>query len=266
MAPDFAEAVDQARRREVFAALVAYGRELEAQGVAQVGGGFTGREDADTLLQEDPNAFLLGVLFTQGIPAERAWAGPWEFKQRLGTLDLHALASDQDAVAAAFQSPPMLHRFKNTLPKWISAAAARLLAEWDGDAATIWPAGTPIAVVGERLSRFDGIGRKKAAMATQILMRHFRVALVGLESGQVAYDIHVRRVFLRSGLALEDSLAAIEQAAREGAPESPGVLDIAAWLVGRETCRPRNPDCDRCRLGGPCPRLVSINPKGVGAR
>ncbi|MCL5886844.1 MAG: hypothetical protein M1617_00850 [Actinobacteria bacterium] len=266
MAPDFADAAGEVSRHAVFEALIAYGRELEAQGVAQVGSGFTGRKDPDALLQEDPNAFLLGVLFTQGIPAERAWAGPWELKQRLGTLDLHVLASDPEAVAAAFQTPPMLHRFKNTLPKWISAAAARLLAEWGGDAAAIWPDGTSMAVVSERLSRFDGIGRKKAAMATQILMRHFRVDLAGLESGQVAYDIHVRRVFLRSGLAHEDSLAAIEQAAREGAPESPGVLDIAAWLVGRETCRPRNPDCDRCRLGGPCPRLVSITPRGVGAR
>ena len=61
--------------------LLAYGRELEAQGAAQVGESFSGIPEADALLEEDPNAFLLGVLFTQGIPAERAWSGPYLLKQ-----------------------------------------------------------------------------------------------------------------------------------------------------------------------------------------
>ena len=246
--------------------LVAYGRELEAVGAAQVGGSFSGDPDADELLREDPNALLLGILFTQGIPAERAWAGPRELKRRLGHLELTRLADEPMAVREAFQRPPMLHRFKNTLPGWVSEAAAKLLAEYGGDASRIWAPGSHVLDVTERLAAFPGIGRKKSVMAVQILTRHFGVDLEGLECGQVAYDVHVRRVFLRTGLAEEDSPHVIEAAAASLCPASPGTLDLAAWLIGRETCRPKAPRCDECRLGDVCPRRVWLNPRGVGVR
>lgn len=246
--------------------LLAYGRELEALGAAQVGGSFTGDPVADALLQSSPNAFLIGVLFTQGIPAERAWSGPAALLSRLGTLDPRYLADHESEVAAAVQQPPMLHRFKNVVPRWISAAGRRLCECYDGNAGAIWPAGDHVLDVTERLSAFPGVGRKKAVMATEILVRHFGVELAGRECGQVAYDVQVRRVFLRSGLVREDTVEAIEAAARAASPEAPGVLDLATWLVGRDWCRPRAPLCDACRLGSVCPRLVDRVVAGVGAR
>lgn len=252
-------------RRAVAVELVAYGRELEAAGAAQVGDSFSGDQDADALLAANPAAFLIGVLFTQGIPAERAWAGPYLLRERLGHLDLERLAAEPDAVREAVQRPPMLHRFKNMLPRWISAAADRVLSEWGGDAAAIWTPGTHVLEVTERLSSFDGIGRKKAVMAVGILTRHFGVELAGVECGQVAYDVQVRRVFLRSGLAEADTPEAIEAAAAAVCPDSPGTLDLAAWLIGRQTCRPKRPLCEECRLGKVCPRCVWLTPEGVGA-
>ena len=103
-------------------------------------------------------------------------------------------------------------------------------------------------------------------MAVEILTRYFGVRLEGRECGQVAYDVQVRRVFLRSGLVERDSREAIEEAAALACPEAPGTLDLPAWLVGRETCRPKRPQCDTCRLAEVCPRLVGLNPDGVGVR
>jgi endonuclease-3 len=252
--------------RSVASELLAYGRELESQGAAQVGGGFTSLDPANALLESSANAFLLGTLFTQGIPAERAWAGPYLLLERFGTLDLEYLARHEDAVRDAVQQPPMLHRFKETLPRWISSAARRLLADYGGDASRIWPAGDHVLDVTERLTAFDGVGRKKAVMAVEILTRHFGVALKGRECGQVAYDVQVRKVFLRSGLVDVDSRDAIEAAATAACPQAPGTLDLPAWLIGRETCRPKAPRCDLCRLDAVCPRLVDRTPVGVGAR
>ncbi len=246
--------------------LVAYGRELEAQGAAQVGESFTGDTAADALLSDDPNAFLLGVLFTQGIPAERAWAGPYLLKQRLGHLDLVRLAEEPRCVVEAVQLHPMLHRFKNTLPRWISSAAVRIVAEYGGDASRIWAPRTHVLDVTERLAAFDGIGRKKSVMAVGILERYFGAQLEGRECGQAAYDVHVRRVFLRAGLIEKDTLQAVEAAAAGLCPESPFTVDLATWLVGRETCRPRAPRCEMCRLGSVCPRRTWLNVDGVGAR
>jgi len=253
-------------RRDVERELIAYGRELADAGAAQVGGSFTGRADADALLQRSANAFLIGVLFTQGIPAERAWAGPFLLEQRLGTLDLAWIAEHPEAVREAIQRAPMLHRFKETLPRWVVAAAQRVIAEYGGDASRIWPEGAHVLDVTERLSAFSGIGRKKSVMAVEILTRHFGVGLVGREYGQVAYDIQVRRVFLRTGLVESDTLEAVEAAAAHAAPDSPGLLDLPAWLIGRQTCRPRVPLCDACRLGAVCPRLTWLSPEGVGVR
>jgi endonuclease-3 len=254
------------RAREVADELAAYGVELEAVGAAQIGGSFTTDPAANELLEHSPGAFLLGVLFTQGIPAERAWAGPYLLSERLGTLDLTFLVQNPEAVREAVQQAPMLHRFKETLPVWICSAAERLLAEYDGDATRIWPAGDDVVAVTERLIAFAGIGRKKAVMATEIVMRHFGVELVGRERGQVAYDVQVRRVFLRTGLVDVDSLEAIEAAAAAACPEAPGTLDLPAWLIGRESCRPKRPRCGECRLKRVCPRLVDRDVQGVGAR
>lgn len=245
--------------------LLAFGRELEAAGAAQVGSSFSGDPSADLVLAQ-PNAFLIGVLFTQGIPAERAWRGPWELRHRLGTLDLDYIAEHPDEVLEAVQRPPMLHRFKNMLPRWIVSAARRLSEEYGGDASNIWPAGAHVGDVIDRLTEFDGIGRKKAVMAAEILVRHFGVALQGRECGQIAYDVQVRRVFMRAGLAAEDNREAMEAAAASICPESPGIVDLPAWIVGRQWCRPTEPDCEQCRLGSVCPRLIHLKVEGVGAR
>ncbi len=253
-------------RTVVAAELLAYGCELESTGDAQVGGSFSGIAEADALLSRSPEAFLIGILFTQGIPAERAWAGPWMLGERLGHLDLKRLADEPEQVRAAFQARPMLHRFKNALPRWISSAARRLLEHYDGDASRIWADGSHVLEVTERLADFDGIGRKKAVMGVEILTRHFGVKLSGRECGQVAYDVQVRRVFLRSGLVDRDTREEVEAAASAACPEAPGTLDLAAWLIGRQTCRPLIPRCDECRLSEVCPRRVWLDVEGVGTR
>lgn len=246
--------------------LRAYAAELESEGVVQAGGAFTDIPEADALVKESPEAFLLAVLFTQGVPAERAWAGPYLLSCRLGHLDLGRLASEREAVAEAVGRPPALHRFKKTMAGWISDAAERLLACYQGDASAIWT-GAPSAVeVMERLSAFRGIGRKKAAMSVELLRRTFGVPFTGMEGGTVAYDTQVRRVFLRAGLVDVDTPQDVAAAAAWACPEAPGSLDLPTWMVGRAWCHPARPECEQCRLGAVCPRLVERKVQGVGAR
>ncbi len=139
------------------------------------------------------------------------------------------------------------------MPRWVSSAGHGVVTEYGGRSEMIWAPGSHVLDVTQRLLAFDGVGEKKAVMAVEILMRHFGVVLEGVEWGSVAYDVHVRRVFLRTGLVEEDSPEAIREAARRVCPESPGTLDLATWLVGREWCRPREPRCEECRLRATCP-------------
>lgn len=243
-----------------------YAAELAAAGAVQVGGGFTSDPEADAFVRARPEAFLLGALFTQGIPAERAWAGPYLLAERLGHFDLARLAAEHGAVAAAVAQPPALHRFVVTLPRWISAAARRVITDYDGDASRVWAPGSHVLEVSERLLGFDGIGEKKAAMAVDLLTRALGVPLTGLECGTVAYDVHVRRVFLRAGLIDRDTPEDVRRAAALACPHAPATLDLPVWLIGRQWCRPRSPECDVCRIGATCARLTARGVEGVGVR
>jgi endonuclease III len=167
------------------------------------------------------------------------------------------LAADPAAVSAAFQQEPQLHRFVNNVPSWLVQAAQIVLDKYHGDAASIWSDIPTAAVLRKRLEEFPGIGQKKAAMAVEILARDLGVKLRELTGSDIAYDVHVRRVFLRTGLAQRDQVDHMVAVARALYPERPGALDMPAWDIGRRWCRPANPDCSACPLNTACQRLIA---------
>ena len=70
---------------------------LQAEGTA------TKDPDVDQFLRDEPNAVLLGLLYDQRVLAETAFAGPYKLRERLGHLDLAAIAEmDRDAFAEVF--------------------------------------------------------------------------------------------------------------------------------------------------------------------
>jgi endonuclease III len=93
-------------------------------------------------------------------------------------------------------------------------------------------------------------------MAVEILARDLGVPVQELTGSDIAYDVHVRRVFLRTGLASHDDQEHMVQVARRLHPERPGELDFPAWLVGRQWCGAGVPDCEACALAGVCPRGI----------
>lgn len=93
-------------------------------------------------------------------------------------------------------------------------------------------------------------------MAVAILERDLRVPIAHLSGNDIAYDIHIRRVFLRTGLVARDDRDEMIDIARALSPTQPALLDLPAWLVGRQWCRPGTPACTDCPLLDVCPRLI----------
>ena len=236
----------------VVAALLAHGEVLAAQPPANA----APDPEADAFLRSDPFAFLVAVVLCQGITAERAWSSPWLLRQRLGHLDPARMVADPEAVRAAIARPPCIHRYVVNTPRWVVSAAQQVLDGYGGDAAAIWDDEPTATEVSRRLQAFAGIGQKKAAMAVEILSRDLGVGVREFTGSDVAYDVHVRRVFLRTGLAEADERVHMVERARLAHPERPGALDLPAWDVGRRWCRPGDPDCDACPLGDACPRWI----------
>jgi uncharacterized HhH-GPD family protein len=215
---------------------------------------FTTDEAANRLLFDDPFAFLIGVICDQGIRAEKAWAVPYELQQRLGTLSTSWIGSHEQEVLAAFATPPKLHRYVNNVAHWVVNAARKVEVAYGGDASEIWSGEPRAETLRHQLESFLGIGQKKAAMAVEILARDMGVAMHDLSGSDVAYDVHLRRVFLRTGLASRDERNHMVDIARNIFPERPGLLDFPVWDIGRRWCRPTLPSCDECPLSGICPR------------
>jgi len=251
------DAIDGDRKLAVVRELITF--EIEERGPLQRSTQplVEGDDEADRLAHEDDFAFLLAVIFDQGVRAERAWRAPLDLRDRLGYLDPARIVAKPEEVAAAIRRPRALHRFVNTVPRWVVSAADRVLSEYDGDAGNIWR-GSPTAVqVRDRLDAFPGISQKKAAMTVMLLWRNRDVPIDGMDGCDVAVDIHLRRVFLRTGLAERDEPSHLIRIARDLYPTLPGALDPPAWAIGREWCHASVPECPECRLTDVCPKLVA---------
>lgn len=175
------------------------------------------------------------------------------------------IVADPEAVRRAVASPGALHRYVNNLPSWIVAAARRVLDEYSGNADRIWNDDPTAEDLRRRLERFQGIGRKQGVMAVEILERQRGTAIRRLEGSDIAFDVHVRRVFLRTGIAARGDQQHMTEAARRLHPDRPGALDYPEWWIGHEWCRPTEPACEACPLSGVCPRLVSRASSVMGA-
>jgi uncharacterized HhH-GPD family protein len=217
---------------------------------------FTAVPEANALLRNDPFAFLIGVICDQGIPAERAWIVPWELQRRLGHLDPARMVAEPEAVREAIQAEPKLHRFVNKVPGWLVAAAQKVISRWGGDAGRIWASAPEAGELQRRFEAFRGIGQKKAAMAVAILSRDLGVTVNRLDQNDVAYDIHLRRVFLRSHLAEQDDRDHMIGVARALHPEQPSALDLPTWVIGRTYCAAGAPQCAQCPLTRVCAKDV----------
>lgn len=226
---------------------------------------FTENPEANRFIATDAFAFLLAVIFDQGIVAERAWAAPYRLRERLGHLDPARMVAEPDKVAGAVGTPPKLHRYVEKMPGWLVSAAERVLTEYRGDAARIWDDQPTAAELQKRFDAFEGIGQKKAAMAVAILARDLHKPIRELGGNDVAYDVHIRRVFLRTGLAQHDDDDEMIAVARQLSPSQPAKLDLPAWVIGRTWCRPGVPSCPGCPLIDACPRLTKRAAGVLGA-
>ena len=92
-------------------------------------------------------------------------------------------------------------------------------------------------------------------MAVNTLVRDYGIEISDMSGIDISYDVHVRRVFLRTGLVKRDRESDMVLVARKLIPNYPGALDLPAWKIGRRYCHLRKPDCNHCWMKEVCPKL-----------
>ncbi|MGW0019512.1 HhH-GPD-type base excision DNA repair protein [Rhodococcus sp. NPDC003382] len=140
-----------------------------------------GDPDADALLASDPLALLIGMLLDQQVPMETAFAGPKKLVDRLGSLDVHAIAeADPDDFVTVCAQPPAVHRFPKSMAQRIQALCAAIVDEYDGDVSAIWTSGDPDGKqVLKRLKALPGYGDQKARIFLALLGKQMGVQPAG---------------------------------------------------------------------------------------
>ncbi len=134
-------------------------------------------------------------------------------------------------------------------------SAARLVMQFGGTANSIWQGASPKQVK-VRVRNIRGVKQKKSDLLCRILYQRW-----GEFKGQeydidIPVDVHVMRVFKRTGITSSESKREAREAARVLIPSFPGALDWATFYIGKEWCRSGSPNCPACPLTTVCPKRV----------
>ena len=146
---------------------------------------FTGNEEADRLLVDEPMALLIGFALDQQVPVPTAFMGPLKLKQRLGTLDPGRIATtDPGRLEAAFREKPAIHRFPGNMARRVQELAAVVEERYGGRAERLWTEARDADELRARIEELPGFGEMKVKALGAVLAKRFGVeAAEGLVPG-----------------------------------------------------------------------------------
>ena len=134
---------------------------------------FTDSEEANRLIAADPMALLVGFVLDQQITVQKAFSGPLDLKERLGSIDAKTLAeADLEPV---FRQRPAIHRFPGSMAKRVHDLAVYVRDTYDGDAARVWTEAADSGQLRANLSALPGFGEMKIKALGSVLAKRFGV-------------------------------------------------------------------------------------------
>jgi uncharacterized HhH-GPD family protein len=136
---------------------------------------FTDDPTACELLAHDPFALLVGFAIDQQVPVQKAFAGPYVLRQRVGTLEPKRLAALD--LEPAFRERPAIHRFPGSMAGRVRELASVVAEEYDGDAARIWLEAKDADDLKRRIGALPGFGPMKVTALGAVLARRLGVAV-----------------------------------------------------------------------------------------
>ncbi len=134
---------------------------------------FTDDPHACTLLARDPFALLIGFALDQQVPVQKAFAGPYVLKQRVGTLDPKRLAAMD--LQEAFRTQPAIHRFPGSMAERVRELAAVVVEDYGGDASRLWTDAADGDDLRRRIGALPGFGEMKVKALGAVLAKRFGV-------------------------------------------------------------------------------------------
>ena len=142
---------------------------------------FTGNDEADAILGEDPLAMLIGFALDQQVTVQKAFSGPYEIRRRIGHLDARRIAAmDPGELDRIFRERPAIHRFPGSMAGKVQALCAAIADQYGGDASRIWREAKDGRDLRARLLALPGFGEMKARTVLAVLGKRYGVSLPGM--------------------------------------------------------------------------------------
>ncbi len=247
---------DEIRRRFASALLSA---KAASSAMSDESLGYSDSKEANAFIFSNPFAFLLGLIFDQGIQSTKAWKAPKLLSERLGQLDpLRISAMSEQALECAIANKPSLHRYPSVISRYVLGASQVVVEQFSGSATALWCGGLTVDQARTNLLLIPGIGMKKANLGVLMLWRDFGVQFHGIETLPMAVDVHLKRVFRRAGV-LDSSGDEREFSRILGSlsSEPPAIFGTILWGIGQRYCHVTSPECLVCPLRHGCERNLS---------
>jgi uncharacterized HhH-GPD family protein len=139
---------------------------------------FTGNDEADRLLAQDPFALLVGFALDQQVTVPTAFAGPLKLRDRLGSIEPAEVAAlEPDRLEAAFREKPAVHRFPGSMASRVHELARVVVSDYEGDAARVWTGASDTDDLRQRIEGLPGFGEMKVKALASVLARRFGLAM-----------------------------------------------------------------------------------------
>jgi uncharacterized HhH-GPD family protein len=135
---------------------------------------FTESDEANALIASDPMALLVGFALDQQITVQKAFSGPLDIRERIGSIDAATLASAD--LEEVFRQKPAIHRYPGSMAKRVHDLAVHVRDRWDGDAARIWQDAADGDELRANLEALPGFGKMKVKALGAVLAKQFGVA------------------------------------------------------------------------------------------
>jgi uncharacterized HhH-GPD family protein len=143
---------------------------------------FTGDDEADRLIAEDPLALLIGFALDQQVTVQKAFSGPLELKRRLGHVDAATIAAmDPAELDRIFRERPALHRFPGAMAAKVQALAVAIANDYGNDAGRVWTEAKDGKDLERRLRGLPGFGEMKTKSIIAVLGKRFGIRPPGYD-------------------------------------------------------------------------------------
>lgn len=221
---------------------------------------FVADKRANNLLNDikgNSHVYVLACLMDRQIKAEKAWMIPQKIFDILQTSDFNELQKISLEKYISIFVDNNLHRFNESMATIFFNGIQDIKTKYQGMASKIWLGKPSSASVVYKFLEFKGCGIKIATMAANILARQFKVEFSDYYSIDISPDVHIMRVMSRMGYIPNASAREmVIYKARELYPEFPGIIDFPCWEIGRNWCKPTDPDCANCIVKSVCKRNI----------